>query len=128
MPHLWSGRFDEEPDASVFSYGVSLPFDRQLFEEDVAGSLAWAEALARAGILGETDAAAIASGLTEILDGGPARPVVRRTGQTRTFTRSSSGNSSSGSAKPASASTQAARATSRCPSIFASTSSAASPP
>ena len=53
MPHLWSGRFDEEPDASVFSYGVSLAFDRQLFEDDVTGSLAWAEALARAGVLSE---------------------------------------------------------------------------
>jgi argininosuccinate lyase len=74
MPHLWSGRFDEEPDASVFSYGVSLPFDRQLFEEDVVGSLAWAEGLARAGILGEADAAAIASGLAGILEAGRRDP------------------------------------------------------
>jgi argininosuccinate lyase len=74
MPHLWSGRFDEEPDASVFSYGVSLAFDRQLFEDDVTGSLAWAEALARAGVLSEADAAAIAGGLREILDAGRRDP------------------------------------------------------
>jgi argininosuccinate lyase len=74
MAHLWSGRFDEEPDASVFSYGVSLPFDRNLFEEDVTGSLAWAEALAGAGVLSPADAAAIASGLTEILETGRAHP------------------------------------------------------
>ena len=24
MPHLWSGRFDTEPDPSVFAFGVSL--------------------------------------------------------------------------------------------------------
>ena len=74
MPHLWSGRFDEEPDASVFSYGVSLPFDRQLFDEDVTGSLAWAEALARAGAISETDAAAIAAGLSAILEAGRRDP------------------------------------------------------
>jgi argininosuccinate lyase len=70
MPHLWSGRFDEEPDPSVFSYGVSLAFDRQLFEDDVTGSLAWAEALALAGVLSQADAAAIAGGLNEILETG----------------------------------------------------------
>jgi len=74
MPHLWSGRFDEEPDASVFSYGVSLRFDRQLFEDDVTGSLAWAEALARAGVLSEADAAAIAGGLGEMLETGLRDP------------------------------------------------------
>jgi argininosuccinate lyase len=74
MTHLWSGRFDEEPDASVFSYGVSLSFDRQLLEDDVTGSLAWAEALDRAGVLSGADAEAIARGLREILDKGRRDP------------------------------------------------------
>jgi argininosuccinate lyase len=74
MPHLWSGRFGEEPDAAVFSYGVSLPFDRQLFEDDVTGSLAWAEALVRAGVLSDADASAIAGGLRDILDSGRRDP------------------------------------------------------
>jgi argininosuccinate lyase len=74
MPHLWSGRFDEEPDAAVFSYGVSLSFDRQLFEDDVTGSLAWADALARAGVLSDADASAIAGGLRDILDAGRRDP------------------------------------------------------
>jgi len=74
MPHLWSGRFDEEPDASVFSYGVSLAFDRRLFEDDVTGSLAWAEALARAGVLSADNAAAIAGGLRDILETGLRDP------------------------------------------------------
>jgi len=74
MPHLWSGRFDEEPDAAVFSFGVSLSFDRQLFEEDVTGSLAWADAIARAGAITEADAAAIAAGLQDILEAGRRDP------------------------------------------------------
>ncbi len=43
--HLWSGRFDEAPDPAAFDFGVSFPFDRRLFEDDVTGSLAWADAL-----------------------------------------------------------------------------------
>ena len=42
---LWSGRFDSAPDPAAFDFGVSFPFDRRLFEDDVTGSLAWAEAL-----------------------------------------------------------------------------------
>ena len=74
MAHLWSGRFGEDPDPGVFGFGVSLPFDRRLFEDDVAGSLAWAEALADAGALSPADAAAIRNGLLAILDEGRRDP------------------------------------------------------
>ena len=66
MSHLWSGRFEGDPDAALFAFGASFRFDRRLFEDDVSGSMAWAEALARAGVLSADDAAAIASGLREI--------------------------------------------------------------
>ena len=42
---LWSGRFDTAPDPAAFDFQVSFGFDRALFEDDVTGSLAWAEAL-----------------------------------------------------------------------------------
>ena len=74
MSHLWSGRFDSAPDPAAFDFGVSFPFDRRLFEDDVAGSLAWAEALARAGVLSVEDTRAITSGLTAILDQGRTDP------------------------------------------------------
>ena len=51
MATLWSGRFDTEPDRDVFAFGASFAFDRRLFEDDVTGSLAWAEALLAAGVL-----------------------------------------------------------------------------
>ena len=63
MAHLWSGRFDTEPDPSVFQFGVSLSFDRRLVDEDIEGSLAWAGALAAAGVLSQADAADIRRGL-----------------------------------------------------------------
>src|SRR5881397_2615299 len=71
---LWSGRFDSTPDPDAFEFGVSFGFDRALFEDDVTGSLAWAEALAAAGVLSGADAEAILRGLQEILEAGRRDP------------------------------------------------------
>jgi argininosuccinate lyase len=67
---LWSGRFDQAPDPAAFEFGVSFGFDRALFEDDVTGSLAWADALEAAGILSADDATAIRRGLQDILQEG----------------------------------------------------------
>ena len=74
MTHLWSGRFEGEPDPDVFEFGRSFPFDRQLFEDDVTGSLAWVEALALAGAIRPDEAHAIALSLRDILAQGQADP------------------------------------------------------
>jgi argininosuccinate lyase len=72
--HLWSGRFDAAPDPAAFDFGISFSFDRRLFEDDVTGSLAWASALADAGVLDAADAGAIRDGLTAILEQGRRDP------------------------------------------------------
>src|SRR5687767_10573312 len=72
--HLWSGRFDSAPDPEAFDFGVSFPFDRRLFEDDVTGSLAWADALVAAGALSADDGARIGEGLTAILEQGRKDP------------------------------------------------------
>ncbi len=72
MTTLWSGRFDTAPDAQALEWGSSFRFDRRLFEDDVTGSLAWARALARAGVLTDAEARQIDDALTEILDHGRA--------------------------------------------------------
>ena len=72
--HLWSGRFADAPDQSVFEFQASFGFDRRLFDDDVEGSLAWAEALAAAGVLSAGDASAIRDVLTEIRDRGRRDP------------------------------------------------------
>src|SRR5687768_4588933 len=71
---LWSGRFDTAPDPAAFDFGVSFGFDRLLFEDDVTGSIAWAEALEGAGMLGPDDARAIVAALREILEEGRRSP------------------------------------------------------
>ncbi|HVH55386.1 MAG TPA: argininosuccinate lyase [Vicinamibacterales bacterium] len=67
MAHLWSGRFEGDPDKNLFDFGASFRFDRRLFADDVTGSIAWAEGLERAGVLTKKDAAVIRAALDEIL-------------------------------------------------------------
>ena len=71
---LWSGRFDTAPDPAAFDFGVSFGFDRLLFEDDVTGSIAWADALEAAGMLNREDAQAIVGALKAILEDGRRNP------------------------------------------------------
>ena len=71
---LWSGRFDTAPDPAAFDFGISFGFDRALFEDDVTGSIAWAEALGAAGVLSAEDIRAIVSALEDILAEGRKDP------------------------------------------------------
>ncbi len=51
----------------VFSdYTVSIHYDRRLYKQDIAGSIAHARMLARQGIISESDADAIIAGLNDI--------------------------------------------------------------
>jgi len=76
MSTLWSGRFAGEPDGEVFEYGKSLSVDRRLVEDDITGSVAWAEALGRAHVLTETDVTSIVTGLESIRQDVRAKPAL----------------------------------------------------
>lgn len=71
---LWSGRFDGAPDPAAFDFGVSFGIDRVLFQDDVAGSIAWAEELGRAEVVSRDDSDAIIVGLRAILEEGLRDP------------------------------------------------------
>ncbi|HSL20821.1 MAG TPA: argininosuccinate lyase [Vicinamibacterales bacterium] len=73
MP-LWSGRFDEAPDAELLAFGASFGFDRRLLPDDIAGSIAWAGALGRAGVLSSDDAGTLQRALTALLENVSAHP------------------------------------------------------
>jgi argininosuccinate lyase len=74
MPNLWSGRFDIAPDRAAFEFGASFRFDRRLFEDDVTGSIAWARAIAKAGVLSPDEARQIEAALESLLEQGRADP------------------------------------------------------
>lgn len=63
---MWGGRFGEGPAAIMAEINASIPFDKRLWREDIAGSQAHAKMLAANGIISAEDAAAIDAGLETI--------------------------------------------------------------
>jgi len=62
----WAGRFTRGADPAAERFTASLAFDRRLWPHDIAGSLAWARALARAGVLTAAERDAIGRGLEAV--------------------------------------------------------------
>ena len=63
---MWSGRFEGGPDPDVYEFGRSFAFDRRLVDDDIKGSMAWAEALGNAGVLSAAEVEQITSALGQI--------------------------------------------------------------
>ncbi|MBI4890292.1 MAG: argininosuccinate lyase [Acidobacteria bacterium] len=63
---LWGGRFESGPSEVFQRFSWSLHFDRRLFAADILGSQAYARALARVGILQDSEAQAICDALASI--------------------------------------------------------------
>jgi len=75
----WGGRFRQGADPTAERFTASLAFDQRLWPQDIAGSIAWARALARAGLLSDAERDAIVKGLETVrgeLEAGtfPFRP------------------------------------------------------
>ena len=65
---LWGGRFTKTTDEMINEFQASIGFDKRMYHEDIAGSIAHATMLAKCGIISEEDRAAIVSGLKDILE------------------------------------------------------------
>ncbi|NLV31135.1 MAG: argininosuccinate lyase [Acidobacteria bacterium] len=63
---LWGGRFSSDEDPLFAQFNDSLPFDRELLEADIEGSLAYARALERAGIFTPAERARVEKGLRAV--------------------------------------------------------------
>src|SRR5690606_38598140 len=63
---LWHGRFEGGPAEELLAYTVSLPFDRRLAVDDIAGSRAHVRGLRRAELLDDDEAAAILGALDTV--------------------------------------------------------------
>ena len=63
---LWSGRFEESVNSFTQRFGASLPVDKELYAQDIAGSKAHALMLAHQGIITEEDKDRIIEGLANI--------------------------------------------------------------
>ncbi len=63
---MWGSRFAAGPAAVMREINASLPFDKRLWRQDIAGSIAHARMLGKQGILSAEDAAQIVAGLEAV--------------------------------------------------------------
>ena len=63
---LWGGRFSESTDAFVEVFTASVDFDKRLYRQDIAGSIAHATMLAHVGVLEKAEVDSIVSGLEKV--------------------------------------------------------------
>ncbi len=67
MSHqLWGGRFSAPTADDMRQYNDSFRFDRRLADVDITSSIAWARALARAGLISAAERDALVQGLQQI--------------------------------------------------------------
>jgi len=77
---LWGGRFEKGVDVDVHAFGASIPIDRRLYKEDIAGSIAHATMLGRQGIIAEAEAETLVEGLRRVhaeVESGESSPDLR---------------------------------------------------
>ena len=67
---LWGGRFEGKIDPGFAEFNNSYRFDRRLFEADVTASIAYCDALVKAGVIEADEGNQIRNALDAILKGG----------------------------------------------------------
>ena len=65
---LWGGRFSKSTDEMINEFQASIDFDKRMYHEDIAGSIAHATMLEKCGIISGEDKDAIIKGLKDILE------------------------------------------------------------
>jgi len=67
VTRMWGGRFDGAMASLMEKFNASLPFDRRMWEEDILGSIAYARALQRAGVITVQESQELERGLEQVL-------------------------------------------------------------
>jgi len=63
---LWHGRFEGGPAAELMAFTESLSFDKRLWPDDIAGSIAHVRGLANAQIISDAEASSIVAALDQV--------------------------------------------------------------
>jgi argininosuccinate lyase len=63
---MWGGRFSEGPSSVMREINASIPFDKRMWAQDIAGSKAHVAMLGKQGIVSAEDAATISAGLDAV--------------------------------------------------------------
>jgi len=67
MQKMWAGRFSEGTSSLLDAFNASIFFDRELYKEDIEGSIAHATMLTAQGILTEDELTLIKKGLAQVM-------------------------------------------------------------
>lgn len=67
MQKMWAGRFSEGTSSLLDAFNASIFFDRELYKEDIEGSVAHATMLSAQGILSEDELTLIKKGLAQVM-------------------------------------------------------------
>ncbi|HEX9160725.1 MAG TPA: argininosuccinate lyase [Thermoanaerobaculia bacterium] len=78
---MWGGRFEAAPSELLRALNDSFSFDRELFADDVQGSIAWAQALADAGVITAEECTTIVLGLRDVPSPGASRHPLPHAGE-----------------------------------------------
>ncbi|MDK2767811.1 MAG: argininosuccinate lyase [Sphingomonas sp.] len=65
---MWGGRFAEGPSSVMREINASIPFDKRMWRQDIAGSKAHVAMLGQQGIVSAEDAATISAGLDAVAE------------------------------------------------------------
>ena len=65
-PKSWQSRIAESTDAVAAKFVESISYDRRIYKQDIAGSIAHATMLAKVGLITDADRDAIIDGLKSI--------------------------------------------------------------
>lgn len=71
---LWGGRFEGGSDPLFAQLNDSFPFDYRLLRQDIEGSIAWAKAIAGAGVLTKDELSSLVAALRSLLAEHEAMP------------------------------------------------------
>eukprot|EP00036_Acanthoecidae_sp_10tr_P009293 CAMPEP_0182928020 /NCGR_PEP_ID=MMETSP0105_2-20130417/14962_1 /TAXON_ID=81532 ORGANISM="Acanthoeca-like sp., Strain 10tr" /NCGR_SAMPLE_ID=MMETSP0105_2 /ASSEMBLY_ACC=CAM_ASM_000205 /LENGTH=465 /DNA_ID=CAMNT_0025066007 /DNA_START=8 /DNA_END=1405 /DNA_ORIENTATION=+ len=63
---LWGGRFSGKTDPVMEKFNASIGYDKRMWKQDIAGSVAYVKGLAKIGIVSEAERDAIIDGLGKI--------------------------------------------------------------
>jgi len=63
---LWGSRFEDTTDGLMRRFGDSIGFDRRMYRADIRGSIAYAGALARAGLITAEEREQLVAGLEQV--------------------------------------------------------------
>ena len=67
MAKMWAGRTDGTTEQIADDFNSSIHFDSRMYRQDITGSMIHAAMLAKQGIIGQSDADTLITGLEEIL-------------------------------------------------------------